>query len=102
MYILMNLNINNIINFIKFETFFVNFEQVFLFGSFLKDDGYYNDIDLLLLYNPNISDFPSNSNTIKEKFYDLYKVKLDLIILNYDEEMEISFLNKIGKVVKIK
>lgn len=98
----MNLEINNIINFIDSEPFFINYDKIFLFGSFLKKDDCYNDIDLLLLYDSCRPVFRNDSNTIKKVFYDLYKVKIDLVILSYEEEIEISFLKKIGNSIKIK
>lgn len=91
-------NIREIIE--KYKDLFLVYDNVFLFGSVLKNSHEYQDIDMLLVYSKDFEEIVKINSLLNNIFIE-YKLPIDLTILSKNELQETNFLNKIDKYIKI-
>jgi len=78
------------------ENLFIDFEEVYLFGSLLQNK-ISNDIDIILIYE-NLSQYIiSSMKNIKMEIENRTNIPVDLTILSKQELLETKFLKKIKK-----
>ena len=93
----MNLDNSNVVALIQENiALFEQFDTVYLFGSVLEGNGFYNDVDLLLIYSKCPDKISKKINNILIFLEELLNVSVDLTVLSLEEEREIQFLNWIS------
>ena len=94
---LMNLNNSNVVALVRENiALFEQFDTMYLFGSVLEGNGFYNDVDLLLIYSECPDEIAKIINHILISLEELLNVSVDLTVLSLEEEREIQFLNWIS------
>lgn len=66
-------------------------DDIYLFGSVLKNKNVINDIDLLILYESEDELLEKKSNLNELSVY----YPLDIYYMSLDEELELNFINKV-------
>lgn len=74
---------------------FDSFDNVYLFGSLVKDANEPEDVDLLLLYNEYSNKILFKIDKICTVFMELYQLTFDITVLSKNEEAEIDFISKL-------
>jgi len=74
---------------------FDSFEYVYLFGSVLKSDKVYNDIDILAIYIKYSNRINNNVLMIADELEKASGLLVDLTVLSIEEEKDTAFLEKI-------
>lgn len=74
---------------------FDSFEYVYLFGSVLKSDKVYNDIDILAIYIKYSNRINNNVLMIADELEKASGLPVDLTVLSIEEEKDTAFLEKI-------
>ncbi len=89
----MGIDINSEIR--RISTKYTNYD-FYLFGSFTVKEIQYGDIDILIIY-----DTAKHINSIRSDFKNINTFeKFDLMFLNFDEEQELKFVEKV-KAIKL-
>lgn len=71
------------------------FERVYLFGSVLRLDDSYNDIDILLIYEEYSSEIGQQREKIKNELERICRAPVDLTALSREEENDVKFLDRL-------
>jgi predicted nucleotidyltransferase len=74
---------------------FVSFEYVYLFGSVLKLENHYKDIDILAIYIKYSERIGKDILKISDEIEKASGLPVDLTVLSVEEERETDFLEKI-------
>ena len=80
----------------KHIALFDSFDHVYLFGSALNNDIFYNDIDLLIIYAEYSDKINNDLKLISEELEKASGAPIDLTVLSVEEEKETAFLEKIN------
>lgn len=75
-----------------YETFI----KVYIFGSFLNDQVYSNDIDILIIYKDYSQEFVMDLDKFKIELKQLINLPLDLNALSEKEEKDIKFIKRLN------
>ncbi|MBO1198381.1 nucleotidyltransferase domain-containing protein [Staphylococcus simiae] len=75
-----------------YETFI----KVYVFGSFLNDQVYSNDIDILIIYRKYSQEFTKDLDKFKTELTQLINLPLDLNALSEKEENDIKFIKRLN------
>lgn len=105
MYTLINLNkIYEIYYiFIRYQSLFDSFSNVYLFGSILSLNKILNDVDILLVYDGLTNKVLYDSEEIRSILYEYIGIQVDMTVLSQNEFEENNFLYKLrGKYLKFK
>lgn len=90
---------NNMANYIKQNiSLFESFDNVYLFGSILKDDVIPNDIDILLIYSEYCYKTEQEAIIISSVLEKEFVLPVDLTILSINEEKETRFINRLNSL----
>ena len=84
------------------SSLFKDFNQIFLFGSAIKEATCPHDIDLLLIYSIYNDGIVENANLILSLLEQELFLPVDLTILSRDELLNTQFLNRIHRYVVLK
>lgn len=74
---------------------FHSFEYVYLFGSVLKSEKVYNDIDILAVYIKYSNRINNDILTISDELEKVSGFPVDLTVLSVEEEKDTAFLEQI-------
>lgn len=89
----MEININSEIR--RISTKYINYD-FYLFGSFTFKDIQYGDVDVLIIY-----DTTEDIKSVRSDFKNINTFEnFDLMFLNFDEEKELKFVEKV-KAIKL-
>lgn len=93
---------NNILIVVKKHlSLFKSFDEVYLFGSSLKNN-FSNDIDLLLVYSVDKNSIVKDLDKISSVLFDYFQKPIDITVLSRDELIDCGFLEKIKTYTRIK
>ena len=81
---------------------FTDFDEVYIFGSLIKQKEYIIDIDILLIYSPSANYINGIVKSINKELSKTFDVPFDFTVLTKNELNDTDFLNKINDYVKIK
>lgn len=94
---------DKILGFIKEQKqLFESFDAVYLFGSVLDRDKYPRDIDLLLVYSEYSNKIINDLDLICYVLEEIFKIPIDLTVLDCAELTDTDFLKKIKVYIKLK
>lgn len=79
----------------EYMDLFDSFEHVYLFGSVLKSEKIYNDIDILVIYIKYSNRINNDILTISDELEKASGLPVDLTVLSVEEEKDTAFLEKI-------
>ena len=79
----------------EYMVLFDSFEHVYLFGSVLKSEKIYNDIDILVIYIKYSNRINNDILTISDELEKASGLPVDLTVLSVEEEKDTAFLEKI-------
>ena len=83
-------------------SWFYCFDEVYIFGSVLKDNPIYNDVDLLLVYTTYNEEMLCVLDEITSLMEENFQIPFDLTVLSKKELESTNILQMIGKYIKIK
>lgn len=93
---------NNILIVVKKHlSLFKSFDEVYLFGSSLKNI-FSNDIDLLLVYSVDKDSIVKDLDKISSVLFDYFQKPIDITVLSHYELIDCGFLEKIKTYTRIK
>ena len=75
---------------------FESFENVYLFGSLVKQGKKPEDVDLLLVYKHYLADLLLDIDKLCTVFDEKYQISLDLTILSAKEVKETNFVKRLS------
>lgn len=82
---------------------FMNFEEVYIFGSVVSSRRFPNDIDMLLIYDEYKKDMLNEIETVRLQVEEKINIQADLTVLSKAEIDETCFLSRLQyKFIRVK